>query len=245
MTTNSENDRGICEFCGKRLEEVAINGLNGSRAFTVFKACECDGAVDAERKRIEEEEARKLEEKRKQIEMRYRFAGIPKAYWNAEADDGDHIASIKDGRGLFFTGKSGRGKTYTACSIARKLIAEGWRVRFSDVEGIEREVRSSWGSRETSEDNVIDKYVNADLAIIDDLGAEEMTPTTMKTLRAVISGREANGGVTIFTSNYSRKEFAQHIARESDQVMAQRFASRIAGMTDLVEFTGEDRRLKR
>ena len=241
MTTSS---RETCEFCGRVLERAAIEGFGG-RTFEITKACTCEGAVEAERIREEAEEAKRIEAERKSREIKYRAAGIPRRYWEADADDAEHIDRITRGVGLFFTGKSGRGKTYTACSIALKLIARGWRVRFADVETIEREVRSSWGSRETNEDQVIDKYVNADLAIIDDLGAEEITPTTMKVLRAVVSGREANDAVTIFTSNYSRKEFAQHIANESDTVMAQRFASRIAGMTEVVPFTGEDRRLKR
>lgn len=215
MTTS--DGRKFCEFCGEPLEPVEV-GLFG-KPFTIFKGCTCERAVEEARRREAEEEAIRLEAERKAREVKYQFAGIPRGYW--EADDPDDA------------------------SIARKLIARGWRVRFADVEAIEREVRSSWGSRDTNEDQVIDKYVNADLAIIDDLGAEEITPTTMKVLRAVISGREANAAVTIFTSNFSRKEFALHIADESNQVMAQRFASRIAGMTEVIPFDGEDRRLKR
>ena len=241
MSTNNPTQRGICEFCGKRLEKMDLE-FGG---IVLYKGCGCEGAIAREREIMEAEEAKRREDEARMREMRYRFAGIPRGYWEAEADDGSLIDKIERGEGLFFTGKSGRGKTYTACSIARKLIERRWQVRFADVETIEREVRSSWGSRETSEDDVIAKYVNADLAIIDDLGAEEMTPTTMKVLRAVVSGREANAAVTIFTSNYSRKEVAQHIARESAPIMAQRFASRIAGMTEVIEFTGEDRRLKR
>ena len=129
--------------------------------------------------------------------------------------------------------------------VARKMIAEGWRVRFGDVETIEREVKAAWHSRDTSEAEVILKYVNADLTIIDDLGAEAMTPTTMKVLRGIVTEREANGGVTIFTSNFDRRGFAIHIAENADQVMAYRLASRISGMTELVEFVGEDRRIAR
>lgn len=242
MTTS--DGRKFCEFCGEPLEPVEV-GLFG-KPFTIFKGCTCERAVEEARRREAEEEAIRLEAERKAREVKYQFAGIPRGYWEADdPDDASLVEAIEKGRGLFFTGKCGRGKTYTACSIARKLIARGWRVRFADVEAIEREVRSSWGSRDTNEDQVIDKYVNADLAIIDDLGAEEITPTTMKVLRAVISGREANAAVTIFTSNFSRKEFALHIADESNQVMAQRFASRIAGMTEVIPFDGEDRRLKR
>lgn len=233
----------ICEHCGKPLEEYEIPF--GNTAIKLFRECECYGAQEARRRREAEEAERQRREEEERVIRSYKFAGLPRRYWDAEADDAEFVSAIKEGRGLFFTGKSGRGKTYMACSIARKLIAERWRVKFADVESIEREVTSTWNSRGENEESVISKYVNADLAIIDDLGAEELTAVTMKVLRAVISGREANAAVTIFTSNYSRLEFAKHIAQEADRVMAARLASRIAGMSEVFEFTGEDRRLTR
>ena len=244
MSTPSGTMRGYCRHCGKKLEPIEVE-LNGRMVTVAYRFCDCDAAkaeIIAEAEAAAEKAAR---EERLAVERRYRAAGIPSKYWDADADDAEHIAKIDEGRGLYFTGKPGRGKTYTACSIARKKIAEGWRVRFGDVETIEREVKAAWHSRETSEAEVLLKYVNADLAIIDDLGAEAMTPTTMKVLRGIITEREANGGVTIFTSNFDRREFAKHVAASADQTMAYRLASRIAGMTELVEFSGEDRRLKR
>lgn len=248
MNTLNDVEYGTCEYCGQPLEKQQIPAFGG-KPFWIFKACSCEGAQEADRKLQEEETARKAEEERQARERRYEWAGLPRKYWSGACDDDRFdfwLHMIRSGQGLFFTGRQGRGKTYAACAIARVLIDEDkWRVKFADVEAIEREVTSSWHSRETAEENVIDRYLKADLVIIDDLGAEELTSVTMKTLRAVISGREANGGVTIFTSNYSRKDFALHIAQEADKVQAARLASRIAGMSDVVVFEGEDRRLQR
>ena len=244
MNTPETTMRGYCQHCGKPLDPIEVE-INGRMTIVAYRVCGCPKAVEEVIEATKAEAERVAREERAAVERRYRYAGIPPKYWDACADDADHVEKIKAGQGLFFTGKSGRGKTYTACSIARKLIAEGWRVRFGDVETIEREVKAAWHARDTSEAEVILKYANADLAIIDDLGAEAMTPTTMKVLRGIITEREANGGVTIFTSNFDRKGFARHIAENADQTMAYRLASRIAGMTELVEFDGEDRRLAR
>ena len=244
MNTPNETMRGFCGHCGKKLDPIQVE-VNGRMTTVAYHYCDCAEAVAELVAEAEAEAERVARHERLVLERKYRAAGIPSKYWDADADDAEHIERVKAGVGLYFTGKSGRGKTYTACSIARKLIDEGWRVRFGDVETIEREVKAAWHSRETSEAEVLLKYVNANLAIIDDLGAEAMTPTTMKVLRGIITEREANGGVTIFTSNFDRREFAKHVAASADQTMAYRLASRISGMTELVEFTGEDRRLAR
>lgn len=259
----------LCEHCGAPLEPVELPTFAArashevAQSFVLYRACDCDEAK-AERERLEAEEAaRKAADERRAREATLKRAGIPKRYWNAKLDDdggemwlvtekgerkepvtGEELLDmVRDGRGLFLTGKSGRGKTHTGCAILLRLMAEHIRVKFADVEKIEREVKAAWDERGQTEEGVIARYVNAPVVLIDDLGAEELTPTTMKTLRAVISGREAEDAVTIFTSNYSRRDFALHIAQESDRTMASRLASRIAGMTEVVEFTGEDRRL--
>ena len=119
-------------------------------------------------------------------------------------------------------------------------------MRFADPEHIEREVKASWRhDLNDDERSVIARYVTADLVIIDDLGAELMTQTTMKALRAIVSGREANGRVTVFTSNLTREQLAQRIADGTDDVMADRMASRIKGMTRMFCFDGPDRRISR
>lgn len=259
-----------CEYCGAELEPIelptfAARSSKAASTFTLYRGCGCEEAV-AERERIEAEEAeRDAENRRRAREASLKRAGIPNRYWNAQLDDesGDMwllkdqgerkvpatgeglLGMVKGGQGLFLTGKSGRGKTYTACAILLRLMAERVFVKFADVEAIEREVKATWDERGSTEQGVIDRYVNAKVMVIDDLGAEEMTTTTMKVLRAVISGREANDAVTIFTSNYSRRDFAIHMAQGSDRIMASRLASRISGMTEVVEYTGEDRRLKR
>lgn len=238
-----------CEFCGRELEPIELPSIGKLRAPELYRACTCpdaqarDAAIEAERRA--EEERRETE----RIEMRYKLAQIPRRYWHAECDDerfDGWLAHVRSGGGLFFTGLQGRGKTHAACAILCRLLEEdGKRVRFADIEGIEREVTSAWRSRDTSESAVIDKYTNADVVVIDDLGAEELTTVTMKVLRAVISGREANMLPTIFTSNYTRLDFANHLAQEASGIMAKRIASRISSMTEVAEFNGNDRRLAR
>lgn len=255
MTNTSSVSAKCCQFCGKPLERREIpeflkNIYSSAKTEMpqIFKPCQCEGQQAVLRQEQKEEAAKRASERQARREAAYQRAGIPKRYWHAELNEEQKglLEKVKAGQSLFFTGKCGRGKTYAACAILRQLIKDGYRnVRFSDIEGIEREVTATWGMRGQSEQETIASYVNANVLVIDDLGAETMATITMKILRAVISGREANEAVTIFTSNYTRRDFALRIAAEGDKVMASRLASRISGMTEMIEFNGSDQRLKR
>lgn len=242
MPNSTITHRGVCEFCGEPLPVVALSALN--RDYSFFGPCECAGAVAHREAELAEQKAREEAERRRLEAERYERAGIPRHYWTADVDDARYIELIKQGCGLYFTGPSGRGKTHTACSIARKLMAENWLVRFVDADQIAREVAAAWNTRETTEDAIIKKYTNASLIVIDDIGAERVTSTALKALRAIITGREANERPLIATSNLTRKDFAQRIADADDATMAYRLASRIAGMTQQFVFDGPDLRLK-
>lgn len=251
----------ICEHCGRKLHRK--RPPTWLKAFTCpprqyvdlgYETCDCEGAVA---KRIAELEGKwqaMAVEAQGDADLMLRAAalrsGIPERYVLAEMDDAakflELVKTVDDGRGLFLTGETGAGKTHAACAVAQHFLRRGKTVRFADPEQIEREVKASW-RREVNDDehSVISRYVTADLVIIDDLGAEAMTSTTMKALRAIISGREANGRVTIFTSNLTREQLAQRVADGTDEVMADRMASRIKGMTRMFCFDGPDRRISR
>ena len=209
-----------------------------------FLPCECAEA-QAERGR-EEAEAKAEEERREQKkrELRYERAGIPRRYWDAETDVAAYLETLHRGVGLFFTGKVGRGKTYAACVIVKRLVDSGIRAYFSDVERIEREAKDARASFQ-SEQEIIDRYVHVPVLVLDDLGAEKVTTRQSTILRALISGREAEDRPTVYTSNLDRKGFAKHIAEAEGTTMAERLASRLAGSTEVVVFDGEDRRLNR
>lgn len=240
---------GTCVFCGKKLEPIPVPEFlreQGMRSLGVYMECDCEDARAQRAMAAEEERIRLAELERQRIACSYKRAGIPKRYWQAEidTDEGrDALAKIENGRGVYLTGGVGVGKTYIACAICRELVKRGWRVRFADVEAISREVTSTWSSNDSTEEGVIKSWTSADLAVIDDLGAEEMTSVTMRVMRAIINGRDADDKVTIFTSNLDRVSFATHLADEADELKAERIASRIAGMTEVIEVHGKDRRV--
>ena len=72
--------------------------------------------------------------------------------------------------------------------------------------------------------------------IIDDIGAEKLTEFVRQTFYYIINEREQWLKKTIITSNYSLDEL--------DEYIDGRISSRIAGMCEIVELGGKDRRVK-
>ena len=261
MPSTHEVDQVTCKFCGRELHEVTppawlsdLAVLTDANFAPVYERCDCEDAV---RERSEELEAKweaeaiaAVGDAKSRMRAMAARAGIPDGYVLRGMDDrgryAELLATLDSGIGLFLTGGTGTGKTHAACAVAQNFLKRGRSVRFADPEQIEREVKASW-RHEVNDDErgVIARYVTADLVVIDDLGAEVMNGVTMMALRAIVSGREAAGRVTVFTSNLTREQLAQRIADGTDEVMADRMASRIKGMTRMFCFDGPDRRISK
>ena len=257
----STPDFVTCEFCGRELHRVTVPdwvadlyALTDAEVNTVYEQCGCQKAILLRTKRLEAkweaDAVAAVGDAKSRMRAAAARAGIPDGYVLRGMDDkalyAELLKTLDAGKGLFLTGGTGTGKTHAACAVAQRFLRCGKTVRFADPEQIEREVKASWRhDLNDDERSVIARYVTADLVVIDDLGAEVMNAVTMKALRAIVSGREANGRVTVFTSNLTREQLAQRIADGTDEVMADRMASRIKGMTRMFAFGGPDRRISR
>lgn len=118
----------------------------------------------------------------------------------------DYCEAIKDhvmrGDSLIFVGNCGTGKTHLACAIGKCAVGAGLGVQFTTVRQMLRDVRSTWnrGALE-SESEAIDRYVNLDLLILDEVGVQVGSDSEMFTLFDVLGERYAQKKATIIISN--------------------------------------------
>jgi DNA replication protein DnaC len=96
-------------------------------------------------------------------------------------------------------------------------------------------LRESYSKNDTSEGEIISKYTEGSLLVLDDLGAEKSTEWSINILYIIIDRRYRDEKKTIITSNLSLDELADKLD--------DRIASRIAGMCTVVPMGGADRRL--
>jgi DNA replication protein DnaC len=106
--------------------------------------------------------------------------------------------------GLFLEGQPGVGKTHLAAAVLKQVIqTTGARGVFYDTRDLLRIIRSTYDpSIRTTELEILRPVMNADLLVLDDLGAEKTSEWVEETMNLIVNTRYNERRVTIFTSNY-------------------------------------------
>ena len=140
---------------------------------------------------------------------------------------------------LFLTGGPGLGKTFLSTCIARVVAEAGWSVVYDTAVSVfSRFEEARFNRLGTDPEELraeLDRYMNCDLLILDDLGTEMSTAFTTSTLYDLLNTRVRSGKKTIISSNLGPDEIRR---RYSPQI-----ASRLAGDFTLLRFVGKDIRL--
>lgn len=147
-----------------------------------------------------------------------------------------YAAQFPQKRGnLLLIGATGTGKTHISTSIAREIIEQGYDVLYDSAQNIIADFTDDQYRRSASEPKA-DKYLECDLLIIDDLGAEFSNQMTVSILYNLLNTRRNKGLATIISTNLSAKELA---ARYEGRIY-----SRIVGSDyTYLSFTGKDHRI--
>lgn len=214
--------RPTCRFCGAVREYVTQDvGIGLPVGYPL--ECDCVTRVYAEYQdqlRIERGDAG--------YEHRVRESRIPALFIDAKTD--------MELESLYLFGKSGTGKTSTACALLMKAIRQGMTALYATTGEL---CGSSFDDRE----NMLAKMRRVDVLCIDDLGKAETSEWANALAFRAIDERYGTGKTIIVTGNYSPNELADVLARKSDEATARAIVSRICGMTRRVEMAGRDRRL--
>jgi DNA replication protein DnaC len=113
--------------------------------------------------------------------------------------------------GLLFVGPPGAGKTHLAVGVLVELI-ERYRVhgRFAEFTSLIHQIQATFdpGSPESKRE-ILDPLMGAELVVLDELGAQQMTPWVRDILYLIINHRYTRQLPTIFTTNYLLDETAK------------------------------------
>jgi len=174
-------------------------------------------------------------------------AGDSDSKWIAkiEADRVINDYLVIDGRGLLFVGAVGVGKTHLAVALLRELI-DRYQVRglFYQFGALLRRIQDSYNPvSQTSELAVLGPVFEADVLVLDELGASKPTDWVRDTMMQIINTRYNDKRLTIFTTNYSDKRKTE---KDPTELLEERIGvalrSRLYEMCKTVEIEGEDYR---
>ncbi len=106
-------------------------------------------------------------------------------------------------RGLLFMGPAGVGKTHLAVSIIKGLIEKGFGCIFTEFGSLLKEIQDSYNPiSKSSELRVLAPIYQADVLVLDELGATVPTDWVRDTMYQIINKRYNDNKLTIFTTNY-------------------------------------------
>lgn len=183
-----------------------------------------------------------------------RLAGIPPLFARKDLSNFQHRAkgaaadyrfarwyleqySMENNRGLLLIGPCGVGKTHLAVGILKELLRKGHSGLYFNVIALLDAIKASYDPELKATQGInLEIDLDADVLIIDDLGAEKMSAWVADRLYAIINQRYERNRTLVLTTNLD-------YARLADRV-GQRIISRIYEMCILHPCKGEDYRYK-
>lgn len=239
----------ICEKCG---EKVPIIENNGKR----YSHC-----LNCENKAIQLEVEDFIEKNRAEVFFKNnslvpsdtedcRFENylpkndsqreaLKKAKWYAE----NFEELINEGKwnSLLFQGTCGIGKSHLSHSIAMVLKEKKYKVIFVDTPMLMKRIRSTYGKNEDSEIAILKRIEEADLLVLDDIGAEYVKSTNGEEswatdiLFSIINSRVDKPNV--FTTNYNSAGLTEKYGYHGERIV-----SRMMKGTKKIKLEGKDYR---
>ncbi|HWX56643.1 MAG TPA: ATP-binding protein [Verrucomicrobiae bacterium] len=165
--------------------------------------------------------------------------------------------------GLLFTGPIGVGKTHLAVGILQELVRnKGVQCLFCDYRELLKEIQNSYNpSVQTTELEILRPVFDAEVLLLDELGAIRPTEWVWDTVSHILNYRYNEKKTTLITTNFSdlparkeekpRKTFSRK--EEATRAMAEetlgdriteRMRSRLHEMCRIVELDGTDYRMQ-
>ncbi|MGH2941476.1 MAG: ATP-binding protein [Solirubrobacteraceae bacterium] len=146
--------------------------------------------------------------------------------------------NLDAGRGLWFFGSVGTGKTTLAMLVSRHALEAGRSVAIYSLPRLLAEIRTTFGDdRSTSYVDLLDRLTAVDLLHLDDVGAEKTSDWVLEQLYAIVNARYEDERSVIITTNLERDELAGQIN--------ERTVSRLEEMCELLPLWGADARQQR
>lgn len=187
------------QYCEKTFDEytVATYTIDNDSIRVRYGSCPLKKKMQAKRRR----------------QAGQRYAQIPVRFRNTTANDyirhsgnAQAIVAAKkvltDNIGVYIHGAPGVGKSMLASIVGSQALAAGLSVFFADVPTTLAAIKTSFNDPTSTAAATVEKIIDNDLVILDDLGSERATDWTGEQIFRILNARYNNDVPTIVTSNF-------------------------------------------
>ena len=246
---NCKNCKNILE-CKNKLQGYAyLPKVNNNKLEFSYRPCKYKKKIDKEEKFHENTLLYNVPEEIKNADMKKIFKTDKKRYDTISwiIDFIEKYKKDKNQKGLYLCGNFGSGKSYLISAMFNELAKEGiksanvfWPDFLNDLKGtftspIKTEFQTKYNS-----------VKKAPLLLIDDIGAESVTPWSRDDILCpILQYRMDEKLPTFFTSNLDLKALENHLSitsRGDEVIKAGRIISRIKQLTEYQELISKNLR---
>ena len=143
----------------------------------------------------------------------------------------------KDSQSMLFIGKTGLGKTHLSAAVAGEVAHKGYSVLYESAQSLfDSYEHARFGTIDEAVDRV-KEYETCDLLLIDDLGSESSSQYTSACFFNLLNLRLISGSPTIISTNLNNAAL--------EKTYGERILSRLLGEYRVLEFAGQDIRMKK
>jgi DNA replication protein DnaC len=149
----------------------------------------------------------------------------------------DVDARLDAGRGLWFTGDVGTGKTTLAMLVSHAALDAGRSVAIYSLPRLLAEIRTTFDEgAEGSHLDLLERLARVDLLHVDDVGAERTSEWVLEQLYSIVNARYEDERAMVITTNLDHAELREQIG--------ERTVSRLIEICgDPLPLYGHDRRM--
>lgn len=138
----------------------------------------------------------------------------------------------KDSPSILMMGNTGLGKTHLSLAIAHEVLGEGYTVLYGTSQEFFQKIQNEFFGKGKPGEDTMSAILDADLFILDDLGAEFESNFQVSAFYNLLNGRLNGGKPTIINTNLTPKELEARYTNRS--------ASRLLTMYKCLKFVGTD-----